>query len=92
MSEYSYTVCLRNIAWLREQRGLNRVEMARLLHVSVATLRRIESGDETVAVSGSVLYRVAEEFHVSPADLFRRRLWESVGDAVSAAHPPTAAP
>ncbi len=76
MGEYDYGVCLRNVAWLREQHGLSRVQMARLLRISMATLHRIESGDQTVAVSGKVLYRIAERFHIAPADLFRRRLWE----------------
>ena len=76
MDEYSYGTCLRNIAWLRAHHGLNRVQMARLLHVSIATLRRVESGDETVSLSGSVLRRIHDEFHIPPAALFGKRLGE----------------
>ncbi len=74
MDQHHYGNCLHNIAWLRAHHGLNRVQMARLLHISVATLRRIERGDETVVLRGSVAFYIEKEFGVKPADLFRKWL------------------
>ena len=70
-------ICLRNIVWLREHHGISKRRMCRLLHIGVATWDAIERGELPPLLGIEMAFYIAEECHVSPADLFRRRLWES---------------
>ena len=67
---------LRNIAWLRESRGISKRRMCRLLHIGVATLDTIERCELPPQLTIDVAFYIYREFHVPPAELFRRRLWE----------------
>lgn len=59
-----------NVKILREQHGLTKNEMARIMGVSPASLRRIEAGELPKHLSAEVVLRLAEHFELKPHQLF----------------------
>lgn len=67
---------LRNIVWLRKSHGISKRRMCRLLHIGAATLDTIERCELPPELMIDVIFYICKTFHVPPAELFRRRLWE----------------
>lgn len=59
-----------NVKILREQHGLTKSEMARIMGVSPASLRRIEAGELPKHLSAGVALRLAGLFGLEPYQLF----------------------
>ncbi len=55
---------------LRRQHGLSQKKMAALLHISVASLRKLERG-EMPRISVVLFFHVQDVFGISPADQLR---------------------
>lgn len=64
---------LHNVALLREERGLSRRTMAKLLGISPATLVKMEAGILPPRLSVEVIFRVWKFFAMPPGEQFRRR-------------------
>lgn len=62
---------LRNIAWLRAQNGLSQKAMAKLLHIGVPTLKKIEAGELPPGLSSSIFFYVEDAFGIPPKDQFK---------------------
>ncbi len=60
-----------NVALLRTRRGLSLREMARILHIGVPTLMKIEAGEIPPSLDCEVLLRLASYFGLKPGELFR---------------------
>ncbi len=65
---------LHNIAWLRKHNGLSQQEMAKLLGVSVLTIKKIESGTLPPRMRVSVLFRIQVHFGISASEQVSKRL------------------
>lgn len=76
MSDYSYETCLHNIAWLRAHHGISKRRMARILHIAVPTLDKIERGEKSMSLNGNMVHHISDEFHITPNVLFGKRLGE----------------
>ncbi len=61
----------RNVALLRIRKGLSLQEMARILHIGVPTLVRIETGEIPPSLNCEVLLRLASHFGLTLRELFR---------------------
>lgn len=70
----AYGIFMENMAWLRKTHKLSRTEMAKLLHISVKSLDRMEQGEMPPRTSSKVLFRIQDAFGVHPAELLGRRL------------------
>lgn len=60
----------RNIRALRIEHGLSQKEMARLLDISLYSLRRIEDGSIPKNATVDILYNAHSAFGVTPNQLF----------------------
>lgn len=63
-----------NVAVLRQRHGLTKTAMAHLLHISVKTLTRLESGDIPRGLSVDVLFHAYVHFGIPPRKLLAERL------------------
>lgn len=61
----------RNICYIRREKELTQRQMACILGVSVATLRKIERGEPTVRINSRLVCRICDTFELS-ADAFLR--------------------
>ena len=71
-----------NIIWLRRQSGLSKKTMARLLHIGVPTLDRIEAGQLPDHLQADILVHLADLFRVPIATLLEQKLG---GDTLTSA-------
>lgn len=71
-----FVILMHNIAWLRTHHGLTKIEMAKILGVSVKTLNKIESGVFPIQLGVSVLANVYFHFGLRPNVLLAQRLGE----------------
>lgn len=60
----------RNILWLRKTCGLTQKQMAKLLHISVRTLRQIEHGVLPQCVTVEILDHIRNLFGLMPSQVF----------------------
>ena len=63
-----------NVRWIREQNGLSKKEMARMLSISVESLRKIEAEQIPTRLVVHVPFRIATLFNVTTAELYSERL------------------
>ena len=61
----------RNVFLLRKYAGMSQKELAAILHISVNTLRKLESGTIPQRINIEVIFILASTFHIPPADLFK---------------------
>ena len=61
----------KNVRYLREKNKLSLSDMAKIMHVSVPTIIRIEKGDIPEHTQISVVFHVASHFSYHPARLFQ---------------------
>lgn len=62
-----------NIRDLRRRQGLSQEEMAKLLEIDVSTLQSLEEGTIPAQLSGDIVFRISEVFHLKPESLFSAR-------------------
>lgn len=55
-----------NVAWLRKQNGLSKKEMAKLLHIGVGSLNKIERGELPPLLRADVFFFIKLHFGLSP--------------------------
>ena len=60
----------KNILYLRTHYGISRTSLAKLIHISVRRLRRIEDGDPSAKLYDFHLKRIARVFDVTIESLF----------------------
>lgn len=70
----AYDILMENITWLRKAHDLSKTEMAKLLHISVRSLNRMEQGEFPPRTNTNVLFRIQYAFGVHPAELLSRKL------------------
>ena len=70
----AYDILMENITWLRKTHGLSKTEMAKLLHISVKSLNRMEQREMPPRTSAKMLFRAQDAFGIHPAVLLSRRL------------------
>lgn len=63
-----------NLTVLRQQHGLTKTAMARLLHTSVRTITRLENNEIPRGLSASILVYAHTHFHVPPHKLLSEYL------------------
>ncbi len=63
-----------NLAVLRQQHGLTKAAMARLLHTSVRTISKLENDEIPRGLAVSILYDVHIHFGIPPHKLLSDRL------------------
>lgn len=71
-----HTIFLQNLTYLRIQHGLTPKQMAKLLNISVRSMKRMERGELPLSVDADVLYSINDHFDVSPCEVLGKRLWE----------------
>ena len=69
MEEIKQIFCF-NVKKLREVNNISKIKMAKLLHICVGTLAKIESGILPPRTNYLVLVRICENFHVTPNQIF----------------------
>jgi transcriptional regulator with XRE-family HTH domain len=67
---------LKNIIWLRKNHGISKKEMSKILHISIVTINKIESGILPLKLSANIIWRIKLHFGVSPSDQFLKELWK----------------
>ena len=65
---------LQNVAWLRRHYGISKKRMAKLLHISLGSIDRMEKGDLPEEIDVSVLFYIQDYFGIPPQELLERRL------------------
>ena len=73
----AYDIFMENVTWLRKTHGLSKTEMAKLLHISVKSLNRMEQGEMPPGTSAKILFRIQDIFDIHPAELLCRKLDKS---------------
>ena len=68
---------LYNIAYLRKHNGLSKRKMAKILHISTSTLKKIESGVLPPKMSANVIWRIKVHFDINPNEQFQIKLEDS---------------
>ena len=63
-----------NVAWLRKKNGLSKKEMARLLKIGLWSLNKLESGILPPKMSFEVVYRIYDNFGITPEAMIAKRL------------------
>ncbi len=58
-----------NVVFLRQKNKLSKRFMAQKLHISIKTLTHIENGVIPKRLSVEFLFRIYDEFHISPKDM-----------------------
>ena len=61
--------CL-NVKKLRAAYGLSKKEMAKILHIGVASLTKMENGILPPRASYLIVIYICESFHVAPSQIF----------------------
>jgi DNA-binding XRE family transcriptional regulator len=59
-----------NVKRLREESGLSKKEMAKIMAIGVKRLNRIETGDFPKTLKTSAALRLAQHFNITLKDLF----------------------
>lgn len=59
-----------NIRSLRDKQGLSQEKMAELLEIDVSALQSLEAGTIPTQLSGDIVFRISEVFHLEPGSLF----------------------
>ena len=59
------SIFCRNIRFLRKQQSLTQKQLADIMDVSTATVRRMENNDPHVRVNGKILCKLANYFDLS---------------------------
>lgn len=77
--EKKLTVLCKNITFLRKKNNLTKTEMARVLHIGIKSLSRIENGEFPPRLSCEILFRLYSQFGVDPTDLLRTPLYTEKG-------------
>ena len=72
---------LHNIVWLRKHYQLSKKSMAKLLHISVATLNQIECGELPLGLTAEVTFYIYHCFGITVKDQFELRLGADKMDA-----------
>lgn len=67
---------LHNIAWLRQHYGFSKRKMAKILHIGIPSLNKIERGECPERLSSRVAFYIRDYFHIPVPDLWRYRLDE----------------
>ncbi|MBP3401679.1 MAG: helix-turn-helix transcriptional regulator [Clostridia bacterium] len=76
-TENKLSILCKNIKFLREKNNLTKTEMARMLHIGIKSLSRIEKGDFPPKISCLILFRLYYHFGISPTDLLRTPLFQN---------------
>lgn len=71
-----YGILMYNVAWLRKQHGLSKKNMAKLLHISVKSLERIEHREMPPKLSIRIVSHIQNHFGIHPKDIVSIRLGE----------------
>lgn len=61
----------KNIGYMRRVKGLTQKEIAQILGIGVATVRKIERCDPRVRLTGMMVYRVCAAFRISSDAILR---------------------
>ena len=61
---------MENVRALRKRHGLSKEKMARLLHIGVGSLSKIESGQMPPRMTVEVVFNIQDHFRLSPESLF----------------------
>lgn len=70
MKKQDEEIFCNNIRVLRRQHKLKKEEMARILHISVSSLSKLEAGRIPPRLSVEVIFFIYQYFHIRPADMF----------------------
>lgn len=72
-----------NIVRIRKEYGLSKKEMAKILGISIESLRKIEKGEIPLKMSVEVIFEIYDYFGITPKELFESRIVfpRVVGDA-----------
>lgn len=65
-----FKVFMKNLRWLRQKHGLSKCQMAKLLHVSMRTLDKIEREELPLHSGVQVIFNACSAFHIHPKLLF----------------------
>ncbi len=68
---YQFLIFCKNVKYLREKNGLSLTAMAKIMHVTVPILRKIEAGNMPGNTQITVIFHVARHFSYHPARLFQ---------------------
>ena len=70
MKKYEEEIFCNNIRILRRRYQLKKPQMARLLHISVASLSKLEEGEIPPRLSAEVIFFIYQHFQIKPTDMF----------------------
>ena len=70
MKKQEEEIFCNNIRVLRHQHKLKKQDMARILHIGVPSLSKLEAGEMPPRLSTEVLFFIYDYFHIRPADMF----------------------
>lgn len=65
---------MENITCLRKKHGLSKKQMAKILHIGVGTLNKIERGEIPPRITIDLFYCVHSYFHIDPRTLLSQGL------------------
>lgn len=60
----------KNVSYIRKQTKLSKKEMARIMHISVSTLQKLESGTVPPRFGMESIFHLCRTFHIKPRQLF----------------------
>ena len=64
-----YVFC-QNIKKLRENNNLSKIEMAKIMGLSVMSLRKIENGELPPRIGVNTLFNLCKNFNIKPKKVF----------------------
>ena len=70
-NELNLQVFCKNMYALRKKNNLTQQQMARILGISIKSLRSVEKGSVPPRMKISVVYRIYNTFHLLPSELFK---------------------
>lgn len=74
LSDICWQNFVNNIIWLRKSNKLSKEEMAKIMHIDISLLERVEKGEGGDILEADVIYEIYEYFNIRPNDLMCKQL------------------
>ena len=75
-TQAAWETFVHNITWLRTHYGISMKAMAKIMGISVQTLRKVEQGEKSKRINAEVLIKLCDYFQCHADELIRRKMWE----------------
>ena len=69
-------IFLKNLTYLRIQNNLTPKQMAKLLNISVRSMKLMERGELPLSVDHQALYAIKDHFGIQPWEVLGKPLWK----------------